>query len=166
MLRWLVEHGFELGNHTKDHIPFNQLAGADVQRELVLGNEIIRGALPGYRVTTVALPLGALPTPPSLAIHGRWQGRSYRFRGVLLVGAGPAPSPFSTSFDRVRIPRIRSGHLPWNGEADFGAWYWLRELKNHPERRYVSDGDAETISFPRALEDQLRPEFRERARAY
>jgi len=167
MLRWLVENGFELGNHTKDHIPFNQLRGpAEVQREVVLGNEIIRAAVPDYDVTTMALPLGALPTPPSLATHGRWKGRSYRFRGVLLVGAGPAPSPFSTSFDRARIPRIRSSHLPWRGEADFAASYWLRELKRHPERRYVSDGDPATISFPRALEDKLRPRFEERARAY
>jgi hypothetical protein len=167
MLRWLVHHGFELGNHTKDHVPFHELAGpTDVQRELVLGNEVITAAVPGYRVETVALPLGVQPKPASLAVHGRWKGRSYRFRAVMLVGAGPAASPFSTSFEGARVPRIRSGHLPWEGEADFGAWYWLRELSHHPERRYVSDGDPKTIAFPRALEDKLRPRFRARATAY
>ena len=167
MLRWLVDHGFELGNHTKDHIPFHELAGpTDVQRELVLGNEVITDAVPGYRVQTMALPLGVQPKPASLALHGRWSGRSYTFRGVMLVGAGPVASPFSTSFDEARVPRIRSGHLPWNGEADFGAWYWLRELNHHPERRYVSDGDPTTITFPRTLADRLRPRFRARANAY
>ena len=29
MLRWLVDHGFELGNHTKDHLPFNQVGGPE-----------------------------------------------------------------------------------------------------------------------------------------
>ncbi|MFL6066437.1 MAG: hypothetical protein ACJ74N_01735, partial [Gaiellaceae bacterium] len=82
------------------------------------------------------------------------------------VGAGPSPSPYSTSFDAGGIPRIRSGHLPWRGEADFGAWYWLRELKNNPERRFVSDGDPATVAFPRALDAKLRPRFEARARAY
>ena len=167
MLRWLVDHGFELGNHTKDHVPFSQLSGpVEVQRELVLGNEVIEGAVPGYHAETMSLPLGVLPKPPSLAVRGRWNGRSYSFRGVMLVGAGPAPSPFTKSFDRTRIPRIRSGHLPWRGDADFGAWHWLRQLEQDPQRRYVSDGDPATIAFPRALESKLRPRFRSRARAY
>ena len=167
MLRWLVDHGFELGNHTKDHVPFSQLSGpVEVQREIVLGNDVIEDAVPGYHVETMSLPLGVLPKPPSLAVRGRWNGRSYSFRGVMLVGAGPAPSPFSKSFDGAGIPRIRSGHLPWRGESDFGAWYWLRELTRNPERRYVSDGDPATITFPRALADELRPRFRSRARAY
>ena len=167
MLRWLVDHGFELGNHTKDHIPFSQLSGpVEVQRELVLGNEVIEEAVPGYHVETMSLPLGVLPKPPSLAVRGRWNGRSYSFRGVMLVGAGPSPSPFSKSFDGAGIPRIRGGHLPWRGETDFGAWYWLRELARNPERRYVSDGDPATIAFPHALAGKLRPRFRSRARAY
>ena len=167
MLQWLVDHGFELGNHTKDHLPFNQLSGpTEVQKELVLGNELIERAVPGYRVQTMSLPLGVLPKPASLAVRGRWNGRTYNFSGVMLVGAGPAPSPFGKSFDRAGIPRIRSGHLPWNGEADFGAWHWLRALKQNPERRYVSDGDPATIAFPRALEKNLRPAFSSRARAY
>lgn len=167
MLRWLVDRGFELGNHTKDHLPFSELSGpVEVQRQLVLGNEVIQDAMPGYKVETVSLPLGVLPNPPSLAVRGSWNGRSYSFRGVMLVGAGPSPSPFSKSFDGAGIPRIRSGHLPWGGEADFGAWYWLRELRRNPERRYVSDGDPATITFPRVLEDKLRAPFRTRARAY
>ena len=40
-LRWLVEHGFELGNHTRDHIPFNTLDPTEVQRQLVLGNHVL-----------------------------------------------------------------------------------------------------------------------------
>jgi peptidoglycan/xylan/chitin deacetylase (PgdA/CDA1 family) len=167
MLQWLVDHGFELGNHTKDHVPFNQLSGPpEIQKELVLGNEVIEGAVPGYRVRTMALPLGVLPKPTSLAMRGRWNGRTYTFSGVMLIGAHPAPSPFAKSFDRAGIPRIRSGHLPWNGEADFGAWYWLRALKQNPERRYVSDGDPATIAFPRAFEKNLRPAFSSRAHAY
>src|SRR5581483_5556070 len=36
-LRWLVEHGFELGNHTRDHVALNTIGADAVQRQLVLG---------------------------------------------------------------------------------------------------------------------------------
>ena len=166
MLRWLSRHGFELGNHTHDHVSLGDLSPAQVQRELVLGEKVITDAVPGVKVLTVSLPLGVMPHPASLARRGRWGGRSYRYAGVFLVGANPAPSPFSRAFDRGAIPRIRSSHLPWNGERDFGAAYWLDELRRHPEQRYVSDGDPETISFPRAEAAQLAPRFRSRARPY
>lgn len=166
MLRWLVRHGFELGNHTRDHVPLGSLSSTQVQRELVLGQKVISDAVPGARVQTMSLPLGVMPRPAVLARHGRWGGRSYRNAGVFLVGANPAPSPFSRGFDPAAIPRIRSSHLPWNGERDFGAAYWFDQLRRHPEQRYVSDGDRRTIAFPRAGAAELAPRFRSRARSY
>jgi len=164
MLRWLVEHGFELGDHTHDHIPLNTLNATQVQRELVLGAHVITDAVPGYRITTMALPLGAMPGKASLALHGRWAGQPYRFRAVFLVGANPSPSPYSTQFDPNAVPRIRSSHLPWNGARDFTAAYWLHELAHNPGERYVSDGDPKRITFPRSEQKLLRPRFAARAR--
>ncbi len=166
MLRWLVRHGFELGNHTLDHLPLGSLSPAQVQRELVLGQKVITDAVPQARVRTMSLPLGVMPRPAVLARRGSWGGRSYRYAGVFLVGANPAPSPFSRAFEHGAVPRIRSSHLPWNGQKDFGAAYWLDELRRHPEERYVSDGDPRTISFPRSHAAQLAPRFRSRARPY
>lgn len=166
MLRWLVAHGFELGDHTHDHIPLNTLNDADVQRELVEGARVITEAVPGYRIRTMSLPLGALPESRTLALHGRWHGRSYRFAAAFLAGAEPAPSPFNRTFDRNAVPRIRSSHLPWNGARDYCAEFWLHELKQHPELRYVSDGDAARITFPRSERRSLAPRFRSRAQPY
>ena len=165
MLRWLHEHGFELGNHTYDHIPFGGMSAVDVQRELALGKKLIVDAVPDADVTTVALPLGVMPTPARLARTGAWHGISYHHAGVFLVGAEPAPSPFSTSFRPGAIPRIRTSP-PGAANGDFGGTYWLDELQRHPERRYVSDGDPDTISFPRALGEELAPRFRARARPH
>src|SRR5205823_5715193 len=146
-LRWLVEHGYELGNHTKDHIPLNTLGPTGVQRQLVLGNRVLTDLLPGYRPQTMALPGGDLPHPSALAVSGTWNGLSYRFAGVFLAGAEPAPSPFSTSWDPAAIPRIRT-NPNWDGSHDFTAGMWLDELEQDPGLRYVSDGDPETITFP------------------
>jgi peptidoglycan/xylan/chitin deacetylase (PgdA/CDA1 family) len=164
MLRWLAAHGFEIGNHTKDHIPFNRLTAAQVAKEIVLGNHVITSAVPGDTVVTLSLPLGVFPKPASLAYRGRWRGESYRLGGVMLVGANPAPSPFSMKFDPHAIPRIRTS--PHKHVADFGSTFWLDYLAKNPGERYVSDADPQHVSFPRALAGDLRPRFRTRALAY
>jgi peptidoglycan/xylan/chitin deacetylase (PgdA/CDA1 family) len=166
MLRWLVAHGFELGDHTHDHIPLNTLGPTDVQRELVQGARVITGAVPGYRIRTMALPLGAMPKPRSLALRGRWGGESYRFAAVFLDGGNPSPSPYAAAFDRNAVPRIRSSHYPWSGAADYTWGFWFHQLTAHPEQRYVSDGDAGRVTFPKADRSQLAPRFRRLAREY
>ncbi len=165
MLRWLAEHGFELGNHTKDHLPLNGMDAESVQRELVLGKRVITDAVSGAQVRTLSLPLGAMPDPPSLAVSGRWGGGSYRHEGIFLAGAEPAPSPFSTKWEPTAIPRIRTTHT-WNGTRDFTTGYWLDLLERNLELRYVSDGDPRAITFPASLGSQLAPRYEARANPY
>lgn len=164
MLRWLDSHGFELGNHTFDHLPFNQLDETGIQKELVKGKHVITSAIPGADVATMALPLGVMPTPSRLAVRGSWGGDSYHNEGVFLVGASPAPSPFSTTFDPAAIPRIRTS--PWVGRDDYGSGFWLRLLQQHPEQRYVSDGNPGRITFPRRLAKTLAPRLESKAKPY
>jgi peptidoglycan/xylan/chitin deacetylase (PgdA/CDA1 family) len=164
LLRWLAEHGFELGNHTRDHIPLDQMGAEEARRQLVLGRELITDAVPEARVRTLALPLGAWPTPRSIAWRGSWRGRAYEHDGVFLVGAEPAPSPFARSFDRRAIPRIRTA--PPGAGSEFGSSWWLDQLRRDPSRRFVSDGDPKTVAFPRGLSAKLEPRFRERAKPY
>ncbi len=164
LLRWLAQHGFELGNHTRDHLGLRTLSETDVQREMVEGAQVIQDAVPAYPIRTMALPLGSMPRRESLAVRGRWHGHSYGPYGVFLVGANPAPSPFARSFDAGAIPRIRSSHTG-NG-APLTADYWLDVLAKHPGERYVSDGDASHISFPRSERAALDKRFAAQARPY
>jgi peptidoglycan/xylan/chitin deacetylase (PgdA/CDA1 family) len=165
MLRWLHENGFELGNHTADHVPFNRMSAQEVQKQLAQGKKLIQDAVPDAKVRTMALPLGVMPDPPQLARKGSWNGISYEHAGVMLVGAEPAPSPFSTSFKPGAVPRIRTSPADAR-DPHMGSSYWLDDLKANPGRRYVSDGDPKTISFPKAKAGELAPRFRDRANAY
>ena len=113
----------------------------------------------------MALPLGSLPSPNALAVSGRWDGETYHFAGVFLAGAEPAPSPFSTGWNPAAIPRMRT-NPNWSGARDFTAGMWLDLLERNPGLRYVSDGDPETITFPRAKAAKLAPEYRSRAKEY
>jgi hypothetical protein len=164
LLLWLVDHGFELGNHTNDHIPLSQMSGDEARRQLVLGSEVITRAVPKAEVRTVALPLGGWPTPRSIAWRGTWGGRSYAHDGVFLVGAEPANSPFSRSFAPHAIPRIRTTPAG-AAEPEYGSSWWLDRLRE-PGRRYVSDGDPATVAFPRPFQRSLSPRFRQRALMY
>ena len=162
LLRWLAANGFELGNHSYDHTPLETLSPADVQRQLVMGARVIQDAVSGYKIGTLALPLGSMPTPARLAVRGRYGGRSYGPYAVFLVGAGPAPSPYSQEFDRTAIPRIRSSHLPWTSAEEFTFGYWMQALEDDPKLRFVSDGDPRTVAVRKGEEDAVASPFRSR----
>jgi len=158
-LRWLVEHGWEIGNHTDGHQDLSSLPPDRVQRAIATQDRLIRTLAPGCQVTTLALPYGIMPKPAVLAHHGSASGVSYDYRGVMLVGANPAPSPFAADWDPFNIPRIRS----WSGRTDYDEDYWMPRLAR---TRYVSDGDPSRISFPRSAATTLAPAYAARANPY
>jgi hypothetical protein len=165
-LKWLTTNGFEIGNHTLTHANLSQLDSTGVQKELAEEAKVIDGALPGYHISSMALPFGVTPSPNSLAVSGSWGGTSYGPYSVMLVGANPSPSPFSTQFDPAAIPRIRSAHFPWKTTQDYEFDYWQSQLEKDPGSVYVSDGDPNTISFPKSEESELASKFRSRAKPY
>ncbi|MGV9678421.1 polysaccharide deacetylase family protein [Nocardia sp. NPDC003482] len=159
-LKWLVEHGYEVGSHTATHPNLAGLDSASVQREFADNVRAIESAT-SIRVHTMALPLGIRPADPALATAGSWAGTGYSFDAVLLVGAEPAPSPFG-ALDRTAIPRIRSGL----GAVPFDSGYWLDRLAADPGGRFTSDGDPGRISFPARLAGDLAASWAARANPY
>lgn len=164
-LRWLVDHGFEIGNHTLSHANLRSVGAAKAQQEIVDDARAIGRAVPGYRVTTFALPFGVHPQPASIAWTGSAAGDSYHFDGVMEVGSNPARSPYSATFDGTKVPRIRSQSLS-GADAPFESKHWLEWLRQHPDQRYTSDGDPAKISYPRGSKQAVAPRYRARARAY
>jgi hypothetical protein len=136
LARRLLGLGFELGNHTFDHVHLDQLDDEGVQRQIVLDNRLIHELAPGAEAETIALPYGLLPSRRELVLSGSWDGEDYRFAGAFLAGAEPSPSPLSRSFDPAEIPRIRTDP----GDLLYGSSDWLARLDASPGLRYVSDG--------------------------
>lgn len=164
-VRWLARHGFELGNHSHDHTPLATISDTEVQQQLAAGARVILDAVPGYRIKTLALPLGSEPRRAELAVRGRSGGLAYGPYAVFLVGANPARSPYSRDFDRTAIPRIRSSHMPWASAEDYTFAYWMRHLGDHPEQRFVSDGDPAAITVRPADRAKVAARFRSRVAA-
>jgi hypothetical protein len=159
-LKKLHDLGMEIGDHTLTHANLKHLSDAGAQAEIAGDLALIRKDVPGIQVTTMALPLGIHPANKALAAKGSAGGTSYDFQGVMLVGAGPAPSPYNVKFKPTGIPRLLSGH---DKSLFFGATYWLNRIGT---TRYVSDGDPEHVSFPKAMAGKLSPHFASRARPY
>ncbi|WP_051766349.1 polysaccharide deacetylase family protein [Saccharothrix syringae] len=165
VLPWLREHGFEVGNHTLDHTNLAAAGDAGVQEAIARGQREIQRALPDQPVTSLALPFGAVPANAELARRGAADGIAYEHACVLLVGAGPAPSPYSADFDPLAVPRIRSQDATGQ-EAAFGSSAWLDKLAADPAGRYTSDGVPERISHPAARGGVAAPAFADRVTAY
>lgn len=146
-LRYLVERGFDIGNHTWWHQRLDTVDDKEVQRQLAFAVRSIQQAVPGYRVRAFALPLGMWPKNRPLVFDGSFEGTTYHHDAVLLVGSEPAPSPYRKDYDPQGLPRVQL----FGDSLD----RWLAYLAKNPDERYVSDGDLNTVTFPKQLESQL-----------
>ena len=160
----LVRLGFEVGNHTYDHVPL-QLPPAKVQQQLGELAAMVTAAAPGYAPQTMALPLGVEPSHPALVRRGTWRGTSYTNEAVLLVGANPAHSPYHRDWDAGAVPRIRSASYQ-GGKGEFLATWWLDQIKHGTLTRYVSAGNPGHVTVPKAFASHVAPAFRDRLVTY
>jgi len=147
---YLTNLGMEIGNHTFGHDFLNKLNDEEVQQTLVKNIQATQALLPNYSVDTFALTYGIYPKNKDFAASGVHNGFQYNHKGVFLVGSNPSPSPFSIDFNSIGIPRIRAASVP---EDYFNQW--IEYFRNHPERRYISDGDNTTITVPNDLENLI-----------
>lgn len=159
---WLRAHGMEVGNHTLTHSNLRTAGPLAAQQDIARGDQAIRAA--GGAPEVIALPFGIHPREAGLAVNGHSDGAEYHYRGALLVGANPAPSPYSGDFDPVRIPRIRS-QAGTGKEAEFASTVWLDKLAAAPAQRYTSDGVADRVSFPQGA-GAVAETFRAQAQPY
>ena len=150
-LRYLIEHGYEIGNHTLWHANLGKYPEATVRAQIAGAQQWIQRYVPEYRPRTIALPHGVYPREVSWALAGEAKGTQYRHDAILMVAGGAAPSPFSQKFDPMRLPRIQVL------DRDLGTW--LGFFDKNPGERFVSDGNATTITIPAALRDRLRKEL-------
>ncbi|MFA6167234.1 MAG: polysaccharide deacetylase family protein [Gemmatimonadaceae bacterium] len=112
-LRFLVQQGFELCNHTLWHGRLDRRSDAAVQEQIARGVLAVDSAVAGYRVRTFALPLGLWPKNRTLAQAGRWTDPrgarpvDYRFDAILEVTGALAGTPYGPGFNPLAIPRTQ-----------------------------------------------------------
>ncbi len=151
-LKYLIDNSFEIGNHTLDHAVLGSIKSADKIIEEVGGNQKKMDELvPGYKMTTLALPEGSYNKAlKDYIIKGTYQGMQYENKAIMLVGAEPAYSPVSKSFNPLLTARIRSTGIH-KVECDFD--WWLQKFDT--AGLYVSDGNPDTVAVPKDKEKNV-----------
>ena len=73
-LRWLVEHGYELGNHTLWHANLGKYDETVVRTQLADAQTWVQKYVPGYQFRALALPHGVYPREVELGHVGQREG--------------------------------------------------------------------------------------------
>lgn len=153
-LRYLVEKGMDIGNHTYGHANLGQQDAAGVRSQVGRMVAETKKYLPDYNVNTLALPYGANAKEQyrEYVYSGEYEGVRYQNDVVLLVGSNPAPSPVDKKFDPRRTPRIRATDDP---SISTDMYDWMDYFDKNPHERYISDGDPGRVTVPRDMEDRV-----------
>ena len=148
-LQFLVKQGYEIGNHTLWHANLGKYQESTVRNQVGEAQVWVQRHVPDYQLRTLALPHGVYPKDLNWVTQGTAKGTTYHNEAILMVAGGATPSPFSRNFDPLHIPRIQAV------ESDMG--YWLKYFEQHPDERFVSDGDTSTLTIPAGKRDKVKP---------
>ena len=143
ILTWLVDNGYDVGNHTKGHANFSKIDTSKTQEVVGYVYKQLDEIIPNQYVKIVALPFGS-PYNKNHSnypyiLNGTYNDYSYETNAALRVGWESELSPFNSNFDKTFLKRCRAYD---NNGKDFDIEMNFRILEN---KRYISDGNIDTI---------------------
>ena len=153
IIKWLVDNGYEVGNHTKGHNNLSNTSTSETQEVIGSVYEQLNGIIGDKYSKIVALPFGS-PYLKSHAnyqyvINGEYNGEKYETESALRVGWEPEVSPFDKDFDKTFLKRCRA--YDNNGvEFDIEMVFGMLE-----KSRYISDGNIKTITISNSNKDRI-----------
>lgn len=143
IIKWLVDNGYDVGNHTQNHLDIKSSSSEKVQKEIVYVYNKLEEIIPGKYVNIIALPFGS----PYSKTHNNYKyvlsstygDKAYNTVAALRVGWEPEVSCFDKNFDATFLKRCRAYD---NNSKEFDIEMVFKNLKNN---RYISDGDESSI---------------------
>ena len=143
IVNWLVDHGYDVGNHTTIHPDFTTISTSKTQEVVGKMYQKLDELLGDKYVKIVALPYGS-PYKKThenyqYIVKGNYDGYEYETESTLRVGWEPELSPFHKDFDKLFLKRCRAYD---NDGKEFDIKMVFTNLE---KRRYISDGDKDTI---------------------
>lgn len=157
-LQWLVDHGYEVGNHTWTHENLRLVDGEEVARQVGMAAQFIDERVSGIgnMSTTLTLPFGEHPNSGTdgasyLANGVWWEGEEWIINAMFEVSGGPTYSPASSWWDPMSITRFNTD------QASLDMWFGIFERGEVP--LYTSDGNPESVAIPDPLPESLQNEL-------
>lgn len=153
ILNWLVDNGYDIGNHTYSHVDFTTVSKEKSVQEVGSMYNLLDKYIPGKYVNIVALPFGSPYDKDhenfNSILKGVYNDKEYNTIATLRVGWEADYSPFNKNFDKTFLKRIRAYD---NNGKEFDIEMNFDILENN---RYISDGDKNTITIPKDKENKI-----------
>jgi len=144
IIKWLIEHGYEVGNHTQGHNNFSQIDEIKTQQVVGYMYQKLESIIPNKYSKIVALPYGSPYNKEHknypYILNGTYNEITYQTIAALRVGWEPEVSPYNSSFDATFLKRCRAYD---NNGREFDIEMVFNGLK---KTRYISDGDNDIIT--------------------
>lgn len=164
ILNWLVDNGYDIGNHTYSHVNFTNVDSTRSEEEIGKIYDVLDNIIPEKYINIVALPFGS---PYSLnhsnmqyIFNSNYNGKKYTTKSTLRVGWKAESSPFSIDFNSKFLKRIRA--YDNNGE-EFDIEMNFKLLKNN---KYISDGNVDTVVIPSDKSNILNKNIEKEIKTY
>lgn len=154
---YLIDNGFELGNHGFYHANFALFGDRNaqgLQREVGRMDQFIRRYAPDYDPIVIAYPFGIRPRPRlrNYVMQGEYDGVEYRHLWALRVGNTGVPAvPHHINFDPTNVSRVVASDVSTYYRVVPDLGHLLRFFERNPHLRFISDGDPYTITVPSHL---------------
>lgn len=143
ILKWLVNNGYDIGNHSYNHVDFKKVDINKTQTEIGSIYEKLEEIIPGEYVNIVALPFGSPYSQThqnfQYILKGTYNNQQYQTISTLRVGWEGNESPFDADFNKLFLKRIRAYD---NDGKEFDIEMNFKILE---DKRYVSDGDKDIV---------------------
>ncbi len=154
ILNWLVDNGYDVGNHTLTHPDFTKISGETTQKEVGSMYQTLDTILKDKYVHIIAMPFGSPYKKShsnfSLMLKGSYNGIPYETESMLRVGWEAEVSPFNKEFDPTFLKRIRA--YDHNGtECDIKMNFTILE-----NNRYISDGNPDLVVIKEQDKDNIK----------
>ena len=143
ILKWLVENGYDVGNHTENHLDIKKSSSEQVNKEIVSVYKQLDEIIPEKYVNIIALPFGSPYNKEHenfrYVLNSTYNDTTYETKAALRVGWDAEYSPFDKDFDPTFLKRCRAYD---NNGKDFDIEMVFKLLET---KRYISDGNVSTI---------------------
>ena len=153
ILKWMVKHGYDIGNHTYSHVDFTKVDSEKSKKEVGSVYELLNKIIPGKFVNIVALPFGSPykynHDNMKYILNTDYNGKTYKTKAALRVGWKAECSPFDKDFESTFLKRIRAYD---NEGVEFDIEMNFKLLE---KSKFISDGDKKTVVVPKEKEQFL-----------
>ncbi len=156
-INYLIDNGYDLGNHSHQHFLLENKSSDVIQKEIALTEEYVKNIVPNYELTAFAYPYGGIPASSSLhyVLEGSYNDINYNYKVALLASStNNTTNIYNIDFDPFLVPRVRGTDI-----SNFDLGWYFDYYSEHPELKFISDGDKNTVSLQKGNASKLNEDM-------